>query len=105
MERLWTVYEAEAERGIPYATLLRLIHAGDLPAVKLRGRRRYLIDRADLDALIQASKTTGRVDQKVDQTPVMNAENSQQNHRPRKMVKSAEFVVKPNWYKKLTPVD
>ncbi len=55
--RLLKVAETSEARGIPYGTLLRLIHSGELPAVKLPGRRSYLIDPDDLDELIEASKT------------------------------------------------
>ncbi len=57
MSRLLKVAESSEARGIPYGTLLRLIHSGQLPAVKLPGRRSYLIDPDDLDELIEASKT------------------------------------------------
>ena len=48
--------EAEVESGIPKDSLRKLIAEGTLPAVELPGIRRVLIDRQDLNDLIEQSK-------------------------------------------------
>src|SRR5215467_6075224 len=98
-KNLLTLYEAERERNIPYHTLRRLIDSGDLPAVKLPGRRRKFIDLCDLDALIERSKTGKKLDQQIDHSHEKTSAKTKQNERPLKMVKSGQNAVKPNWYK------
>jgi excisionase family DNA binding protein len=51
------VRDAERESGIPRNSLRKLITMRKLPAVELPGIRRVLIDRADLDDLIESCKT------------------------------------------------
>ena len=48
--------EAEDESGIPKDSLRKLVADGTLPAVELPGIRRVLIDRQDLNELIERSK-------------------------------------------------
>jgi excisionase family DNA binding protein len=55
--KLLTVPQASKEYGIPYQTLLRLIHQKELIAVKLPGRRSFLLDPIDIEAMLNAAKT------------------------------------------------
>jgi len=54
--RLMSLRQAEAESGIPKDSLRKLIADSSLPAVELPGIRRVLIDRQDLNDLIEQSK-------------------------------------------------
>jgi excisionase family DNA binding protein len=47
---------AAAYSGIPVRSLWRLVKAGTLPVIRVAGTRRVLIDRGDLDRLLEASK-------------------------------------------------
>jgi excisionase family DNA binding protein len=49
-------FPATAYSGIPVRTLLRLIAAGRLRPIRVPGMGRLLLDRLDLDALLEASK-------------------------------------------------
>ncbi len=51
-----TTYPATAYSGIPVRTLLRLIEAGRLRPIRVPGMGRLLLDRHDLDALLEAAK-------------------------------------------------
>lgn len=55
--RLISLRDAEHYSGIPKDSIRKLITMRKLPAVELPGIRRVLIDREDLDALIDACKT------------------------------------------------
>lgn len=54
--KLLSIREAGKARGIGYHTISRLVREGKLTAVWLPGRQFALIDIADLDRLIKASK-------------------------------------------------
>jgi excisionase family DNA binding protein len=59
--RLLSVHEAASYLGMSHWTVRDLLHAGTIKAVRLplgtgRELRRILVDRRDLDALIEASK-------------------------------------------------
>jgi hypothetical protein len=49
-------YPASAYSGIPLRTLMRLIAAGTLRPIKVPGMGRCLLDRLDLDRLLESSK-------------------------------------------------
>lgn len=55
--RMLTLEAAAAELGLSVVTTWRLVQAKKLRAVKYPNVRRVLIDRADLEAFIEASKT------------------------------------------------
>lgn len=61
VSKLQSVPETSRLSGIPYDTLLRLIHEEKLRAVRLPGRRSFLIDPVDLECLIEASKSGSKV--------------------------------------------
>lgn len=59
--RLLGLKAAAEYLGVSYWTLRDLVHSGALPRVRLtvgdhRDLRRVLVDRADLDRLVEASK-------------------------------------------------
>lgn len=54
--RLMSLRDAERESGIPKDSLRKLIAERALTTVELPGIRRVLIDRKDLDDLIERSK-------------------------------------------------
>jgi len=82
--RLMGVRQAGALRGIAYAEMLRLMHSGSLPFIQLPGRRSYLIDMADLDALIDASKSGTVPGTEAQAKPVKVVENVAPKRRCRK---------------------
>ena len=53
-------FPATAYSGIPVRTLLRLIEAGRLRPIRVPGMGRLLLDRLDLDALLESSKDAAR---------------------------------------------
>ena len=55
--KLLKIAEASEQSGIPKGTLYRLVKEGKLRIVHLPGRRSFLIDPRDLEAMIEASKT------------------------------------------------
>lgn len=55
--RLTTLQAASRETGIPVNTLRDLGLRGVVAVVRLPGCKRWFLDRADLDALIDRSKT------------------------------------------------
>jgi len=63
-QRLMGANEAARYMGLSYWTLRDLIWSGAIPLVQLPSKnggrlRRILVDRADLDRLIERSKETG----------------------------------------------
>jgi hypothetical protein len=52
---LMTLQHGEAESGIPYTSILDLIHRGHLPCVRLPDSRRIWIKWEDLERLIERS--------------------------------------------------
>lgn len=56
MSRLLSIPKAAEGSGIPYDTLIRLVHEAKVPAVKVPGRRAWLIDPDDVQAFIQSLK-------------------------------------------------
>lgn len=56
--RLVDLHEAGAYLSLSYWTVRDLVFAGKLPTVRVPGVRRILIDRHDLDRLIEAWKET-----------------------------------------------
>jgi hypothetical protein len=53
------ITDAATYSGIPERALWRLISAGALRPIRLPGVRRLLLDRADLDRLLDAHKAPG----------------------------------------------
>lgn len=51
-----TTYPASEYSGIPLRTLMRLIATGHLRPIRVPGMGRLLLDRLDLDALLERSK-------------------------------------------------
>jgi predicted DNA-binding transcriptional regulator AlpA len=51
--KLLTLRQAEAEYGLPYATLWRLVTERQLPRLELPGQRSIYVRRADLDTFIE----------------------------------------------------
>ena len=54
--RLLTAQVAAKELGLPYTTTRELILNGTLPRVTIPGLRHLLVDRKDLDQLIERSR-------------------------------------------------
>jgi hypothetical protein len=54
-----SVRAASAYSGLAERALWRLIAAGRLAPIRIPGTRRLLLDRLDLDALLEACKKTG----------------------------------------------
>lgn len=57
MIKLRTVPQAAKESGIFYPTLLRLIREEKVRVVVLPGRKKALVDMADIDAFIAGAKS------------------------------------------------
>lgn len=54
--RLIAVKAAAVAYGIPYSTLRDLVHRRELPVVRI-GRRKWYLEREDLDRLIATRKS------------------------------------------------
>lgn len=100
--KLVTPPKASDRSGIPYDTMLRLIHEGALPTVKLPGRRGYFIDLNDLDALIERSKIVGT---KVGTKVVPERPRTTANLAPKsgaRLAKSPMNIAERPWYERYT---
>lgn len=57
MKQLLTIKEVSVQINRCYHTVLKMVHEKTLPAIQFAGSREYLVDPADLDALISGSKS------------------------------------------------
>jgi excisionase family DNA binding protein len=90
-----SVPQAAEATGIPYQTLLRLIHEEHLPAVSLPGRRSYLVDVEDLKALVERSKSGSIDGSEREVQPAQVALNKESRNGRKSRRKSGN----PNWRK------
>jgi excisionase family DNA binding protein len=90
---LLTVRETARKLRIGYASTLRLIHDGHIPAIKFPDRRSLFVDEADVETFMEASKAgaeTGAIDPEEQGKVVSNGQHrKQQKAYPR------------NWYERL----
>src|SRR5882672_2470529 len=86
-----TIPKAAKEFGIPYQTLLRLVHEGEIVKLEIPGRRSVLLDPADIQAFIDRVKSgsvIGSEDQKQPPEMALNKESRKHSQTVRNGRKS-----------------
>jgi len=120
--RLLSAREVAEQLGIGYQAVLDLIHAGELPVVRvpgrveredrrrigpleLKARRSHRIDQVDVDRLITSWKMQDAPEKVGIKVGINDSSGTTQTHEKRyarKNANSSETKVKPNWYKEFT---
>lgn len=100
MTPLVTVRAAAKISGIGYSALKELVRSGELRSVLLPGARRRKVDLADIEALIQASKSGSNPGSSEEIPTVPKATNTALSSRSHRRYRTIRHISELPYYQK-----